>query len=51
MLFNDNISFLAAAIECLTGCLPYYIEGPQPEDRKDIFGAVEGGAESLLKDD
>jgi uncharacterized protein len=48
MQFNDNISFLAAVIECLTGCLPYYIEGPQPADRKDIFGAVAEGHEKLL---
>ena len=40
--FSDNIPFFAAAIETLTGYIPYYIEGPQREDRKDIFGLVNG---------
>lgn len=38
--FSDNIAFFAAAIEFLTGCVPVYIDGPQSEDRKDIFGLV-----------
>lgn len=42
-LFSDQIPFFAAGIEMMTGFLPYYIEGPQPEDRKDIFGAVIDG--------
>lgn len=40
--YSDNVPFLAAAIEYLTGCLPYYIEGEFREDRKDIFGLVNG---------
>lgn len=40
--FSDNIPFFAAAIESITGFLPYYIDGPQREDRKDIFGLVNG---------
>ena len=40
--FSDNIPFFAAAIETLTGYIPYYIEGPQREDRNDIFGLVNG---------
>lgn len=40
--FSDNIPIFAFAIEYLTGCLPYYIDGPQRENRKDIFGAVNG---------
>lgn len=40
--YSDNVPFLAAAIEYLTGCLPYYIEGDFREDRKDIFGQVHG---------
>lgn len=50
MLFSDNIPFFAAVIEMITGFIPYYIEGPQPEDRKDIFGVVVGGDENLLDD-
>lgn len=40
--YSDNIPFLAAAIEVMTGFLPFYIEGPQRESRKDIFGLVHG---------
>ncbi len=36
--FSDNVVFLAAAVEFLTGFVPVYIEGPQREDRKDIWG-------------
>lgn len=43
--FSDNITFFAAAIEAMTGCLLYYIDGPQREDRRDIFGAVNGKSE------
>lgn len=38
--YSDNVPFLAAAIEYLTGCIPYYIEGGFREDRKDIFGQL-----------
>ncbi len=40
--YSDNIPFMAAAIEFLTGCVPIYIEGDFREDRKDIFGQVHG---------
>lgn len=48
MLFSDNIPFFASAFEYITGFLPYYIEGPQSEDRKDIFGAVSTREEELI---
>jgi hypothetical protein len=38
--YSDNIAFFAAAIEFLTGCVPVYIDGPQRDDRKDIFGLL-----------
>jgi len=38
--YSDNIPFFAAAIEYLTGCIPFYIEGDFRADRKDIFGQV-----------
>jgi uncharacterized protein len=40
--FSDNVPFLAAAIEYLTGCIPFYIDGDFRSDRKDIFGQVNG---------
>lgn len=40
--YSDNIPFLAAGVEALTGFMPYYIEGDFREDRKDIFGQVNG---------
>jgi uncharacterized protein len=40
--FADNIAFFAAGFEALTGYVPVYIEGPQREDRKDIFGLIAG---------
>lgn len=40
--FSDNVPFLAAAIEYLTGCIPYYIDGEFRHDRKDVFGQVHG---------
>ncbi len=40
--YSDNVPFLAAAIEFMTGCVPFYIEGDFREDRKDIFGQVHG---------
>jgi uncharacterized protein len=39
--YTDNVPFLAAAIEYLTGCIPYYIDGDFREERKDIFGFSE----------
>lgn len=38
--YSDNIPFFAAAIEYLTGCIPFYIEGDFRADRKDIFGQI-----------
>ncbi len=43
--YSDNVVFLAAAIEYLTGCIPFYIDGdfhPDRADRKDIFGHLQG---------
>jgi uncharacterized protein len=43
--YSDNLPFLAAAIEYMTGCIPYYIEaldGNLKQDRQDIFGQVHG---------
>lgn len=40
--YSDAIPFFAAAIEMMTGLLPYYIDGPLRDDRKDIFGLVNG---------
>lgn len=36
--FSDNLPFFAAGIEFLTGAVPIHIEGPQREDRKNIWG-------------
>ncbi len=33
---------VAAGIEFLTGCVPIFIDGDFREDRKDIFGVVNG---------
>lgn len=38
--YSDNIPYLAAAIEYLTGYLPFYIDGDFRADRKDIFGQL-----------
>ena len=38
--FADNIAFWAAGFEALTGFAPVFIDGPQREDRKDVFGLV-----------
>ncbi len=43
--YSDNVPFLAAAIEYLTGCIPYYIEGEFRQERKDIFGQVHGAVQ------
>ena len=40
--YSDNVPFFAAAIEFLTGCIPFYIEGDFRVDRHDIFGQVHG---------
>jgi len=47
--YSDNVPFLAAAIEYITGCIPYYIDGDFREDRKDIFGQVHGVPEQSTK--
>ena len=36
--FSDAVPVFAAGVEFLTGLVPVYIDGPQREDRKDIFG-------------
>jgi uncharacterized protein len=40
--FSDHLPFFAAAIAYITGYLPRWIEGPQRQDRKDVFGLVNG---------
>jgi uncharacterized protein len=47
--FSDNVPFLAAAIEYLTGCIPYYIDGDFRQDRKDVFGQVHGVSQQPRK--
>lgn len=47
--FSDNVPFLAAAIEYLTGCIPFYIDGDFRSDRKDIFGQVNGVVEKKTR--
>jgi uncharacterized protein len=47
--FSDNIIIFANAIEYLTGYIPIYIDGPQREDRKDIFWWVNGKPENTRK--
>jgi uncharacterized protein len=47
--YSDNVPFLAAAIEYLTGCVPYYIDGDFRQDRKDIFGRVHGQQAAAAK--
>ena len=36
--FSDNISYFSAAIEQMTGFIPFYIEGPHRRDRWDLYG-------------
>jgi uncharacterized protein len=36
--FSDAVPIFAAGFEFLTGLVPIYIDGPQRDDRKDIFG-------------
>ena len=45
--YSDNIAFFAFGITLLTGCVPIYIEGDFPQDRKDIFGVVQGLANDV----
>lgn len=40
--YSDAVPIFAAGIEFLTGCIPIYIDGDFREDRKDIFGLVNG---------
>lgn len=40
--FSDAVGVFAATFEDLTGFVPIYIDGPQRDDRKDIFGLVRG---------
>lgn len=47
--YSDNLPFLASAIEYMTGCIPYYIEGDFRVDRKDIFGQLTIPAEKVVK--
>ncbi len=39
--FSDALPVFAAGIEFLTGCVPMHIEGPQREDRKDIWNRAQ----------
>ncbi len=36
--YSDHVPFFVAAIEHLTGCAVYRIEGDLPEYRSDVFG-------------
>jgi len=48
--FSDNIPMFAVAIEAMSGgYIPIYIDGPQREDRKDIFWWVNGKPENTRK--
>lgn len=47
--FSDSISLFTVAIEEITGYIPMYIDGPQREDRKDIFWWVNGKPEKTRK--
>ena len=48
--FSDNISIFTAAIETITGgYIPGHIEGPQRQDRKDIFWWMNGKPEITRK--
>ena len=40
--YSDAVPIFAAGIEFLTGCVPIFIDGNFCEDRKDIFGLVNG---------
>jgi len=47
--FSDSISIFTVAIEEMTGYIPMHIDGPQREDRKDIFWWVNGKPENTRK--
>ena len=47
--YADNVPFLAAGIEFLTGCFPFYIEGNFPQERRDIFGLVSEHSEAKAR--
>ena len=49
--YADNIPFISATIENITGFTPYYIEGPVPENRHDIFGVAKSENYSSLFDE
>lgn len=40
--YSDAVPIFAASIEFLTGCVPIFIDGDFRDDRKDIFGMVNG---------
>ena len=40
--YSDHVPFFVAAVEHLTGCAVYRIEGELPENRSDIFGLFVG---------
>lgn len=48
--FSDNIPLFAAVIESITGYLPYYIEGPQRNERKDVFGIMQAQNQIIEKE-
>lgn len=41
--YYDNIPYFCSIIEHMTNCIPIYIEGELPQERKDIFGLFEDG--------
>lgn len=47
--FSDAVVMLAVSLEEMTQMIPKYIEGPQREDRKDIFWWVGGDRKATRK--
>lgn len=47
--FSDNVVAFTVAIEAMTGMIPIYIDGPQREDRKDIYWWVNGKPQTSNK--
>lgn len=47
--FSDAVVMMAVALEEVTGMIPKYIEGPQRQDRKDIFWWVGGDRQPTRK--
>lgn len=41
--YCDNIPYFCSVIEHMTDCVPIYIDGDLPEERKDIFGLFDDG--------